>query len=285
MIRRITTLLAGFGLVCAMLATPTAPAVAQEKKLVAAIPGIPPIFSVMIVYVAEKHGFFKKHGVDVQIRPFDNGTAAARAVVSRRRRFRLVADAAGDQPDLQCRRAPGRALWHAEPGLGHRHHRNRQDLQGHQGPGSRRRLGWRRALGGAALDADRLRRRKIEDTKQVGLGGGTGSAMIAGKLQYGVLHLDDIAAIEEQGKKLTILMRLKDTDPTSHYLMMIARKDKLAANRDAFVRATAAMIEAARYMADPKNVDTVAEDCTITGNSRRFPKARSSSSWRSISGR
>ena len=35
-----------------------------------------------IAYVAEKQGFFKKHGANVEIRPFDNGTAAARAVVA-----------------------------------------------------------------------------------------------------------------------------------------------------------------------------------------------------------
>src|SRR5580765_8714962 len=60
----------------------TAPATAQGKKVVVAIPGIPPIFSVTIAYVAEKQGFFKKYGADVEIRPFDNGTAAARAVVA-----------------------------------------------------------------------------------------------------------------------------------------------------------------------------------------------------------
>ena len=40
------------------------------------------VFSVTIAYVAEEQGFFKKHGANVEIRPFDNGTAAARAVVS-----------------------------------------------------------------------------------------------------------------------------------------------------------------------------------------------------------
>ena len=39
-------------------------------------------FASTIAYVAEKQGFFKKHGADVEIRPFDNGTAAARAVIS-----------------------------------------------------------------------------------------------------------------------------------------------------------------------------------------------------------
>src|SRR5664279_2097781 len=82
MVRRIANLLAGLGMLCALQAMPGAPALAQGTKLVGAIPGIPPIFSVMIVYIAEKQGFFKKYGVSVDIRPFDNGTAAARAVVS-----------------------------------------------------------------------------------------------------------------------------------------------------------------------------------------------------------
>ena len=80
MIRRSTALIAGGVLLGAMLTAP--PAAAQGKKIVIALPGIPPIFSVTIAYVAEKQGFFKKHGVDVEIRPFDNGTAAARAVVA-----------------------------------------------------------------------------------------------------------------------------------------------------------------------------------------------------------
>src|SRR5262249_26997471 len=55
------------------------PASAQGKKVTIGLPGIPPVFSVTIAHVAEKQGFFKKHGVEVDIRPMDNGTAAARA--------------------------------------------------------------------------------------------------------------------------------------------------------------------------------------------------------------
>src|SRR6476646_9959422 len=81
MIRRTMTLMAGGVLLAALLGVGV-PAAAQGKKIVVAIPGIPPIYSVTIAFVAEKQGFFKKHGVDVEIRPFDNGTAAARAVVA-----------------------------------------------------------------------------------------------------------------------------------------------------------------------------------------------------------
>jgi ABC-type nitrate/sulfonate/bicarbonate transport system substrate-binding protein len=54
--------------------------------------------------------------------------------------------------------------------------------------------------------------------------------------------------------------------------MLMARKDGLAAKRDAMVRAVAGMIEAARFMQDPKNADTVAEIATVTGHSKEVSK-------------
>src|SRR5665213_2457956 len=81
MIRRTLSLMACGALLTALLLN-AGPASADGKKIVLAIPGVPPIYSATIAYVAEKQGFFKKHGADVEIRPFDNGTAAARAVVA-----------------------------------------------------------------------------------------------------------------------------------------------------------------------------------------------------------
>ena len=81
MIRRQFTALAGGALV-ATLMMGASPALAQGKKITVAVPGIPPIFSATIAYVAEKQGFYKKHGADVEVKQFDNGTAAARAVVA-----------------------------------------------------------------------------------------------------------------------------------------------------------------------------------------------------------
>ena len=90
--------------------------------------------------------------------------------------------------------------------------------------------------------------------------------MIAGRLHYAVLHLDDLAEIEHQGKKLNILLAMKNTNPTSHYLMLVVRKDNLAKNRDAIVRTVAGLIEAARFMQDPKNADAVADAASVTGH-------------------
>ena len=75
-------LVAGAALTVALIGT-RYPAAAQGKKLVLSrFAVIPPVCSATIAFVAEKQGFFKKYGADLTIKPFDNGTAAARAVVS-----------------------------------------------------------------------------------------------------------------------------------------------------------------------------------------------------------
>jgi len=64
------------------LATFASVASAQEKKITLAVPGIPPVFQTVLAYVADKEGFFKKHGVGVTVRAFPTGVAAARAVAA-----------------------------------------------------------------------------------------------------------------------------------------------------------------------------------------------------------
>ena len=270
--RRTINLMAG-GALLAALAMGTGPALAQGKKVVMATPGIPPIYSVMIAYVAEKQGLFKKHGAEVEIRPFDNGTAAARAVVAGDADMswsptppviNQISNAGVPLVAVYGMPNPDWVIGTTETG------KTCADLKG-QDVGVD-------AVGGARSGALRsmlgaCQGVKIEDTKQIALGSGAGPAMIAGRLHYAVLHLDDIAEIEAQGKKLNILLAQKQTNPTSHYLMLVVRKDNLAKNRDAVVRTVAALIESAHFMADPKNADVVAEAATITGHNKVVAKA------------
>jgi len=248
-------------------------AVRAEDKLVVATPGIPPIFSVMIAYVAEKEGLFKKHGVDVQIRPFDNGTAAARAVVAGDADaswsptppvINQISNAGVPLVAVYGMPNPDWVIGTIDSG------KTCKDLAGQDvgvdSIGGARSVALRSMLTGCPGVT-------IQQTKQVALGGGVGPAMIAGRLHFGVLHLDDIAEIETQGKPLHILLRQKETNPTSHYLMLVVRKDNLAKKRDAFVRAVAAMIESAHFMQDPKNADAVAQIATVTGHNKEVAKA------------
>ena len=48
---------------------------------------------------------------------------------------------------------------------------------------------------------------KLEQVKQVALGSSPGPAMIAGRLHYGVLHLDDLAEIKSKASRCTSCWR------------------------------------------------------------------------------
>jgi NitT/TauT family transport system substrate-binding protein len=271
MIGKLTKLMTGAALLAALAAAD--PAAAQDKKLTIGLPGIPPIFSVTIAHVAEKEGFFKKHGVDVVVRPMDNGTAAARAVVSGDIDFswsptppviNQVSNAGVPLVAIYGMPNPDWVLGTTEEG------KTCKDLVGQDvgvdSIGGARSVALRSMLSGGCKDV------KIDQVKQVALGSTSGPAMLAGRLHYAVLHLDDLAEIQHQGKKLHILLAMKNTNPTSHYLILVVRKDKLAANRDAYVRALAGMIEAAHFMQDPKNADAVAQIATVTGHSKEVCK-------------
>ncbi len=272
MMRRTFSLLAGGTLLAAALGA--APAGAQGNKLVLATPGIPPIYSVMIAQVALKQGFFKKHGVDVEIRPFDNGTAAARAVVAGDIDAAwsptppvIVQVSNADVPLVGVYGMPNPdwVLGSIEPG------KTCKDLVGQDvGVDS---INGARSVALRSMLAGGCKEVKLDEVKQVALGSSPGPALLAGRLHFAVLHLDDLAEIEHQGKKLNILLAQKNTNPTSHYLTMVVRKDNLAKKRDAVVRAVAGMIEAARFMKDPKNADTVAEIATVTGHNKEVSKA------------
>lgn len=272
MFRKIAILACAAAFSFAVAEAPTA-AVAQGKKIVLAVPGIPPIFSSVVVYVAAQQGFFKKHGADVEVRPFENGTAAARAVVAgdvdtalspsppvinqiSNAGVPLVAIYGMNNPDWilatteenkACKDVVGQAI-------------------GVDSIGGARSVALRSMLVGCPGV-------KIEQVNQVALGSNTAPAIIAGRLTYGVLHLDDIAVIEAQGKKVHTLLAMKNTNPTSHYLLYVVRQDRLKENRDGFVRTVAGLIEAARFMRDPKNADKVAEAAKVTGHDAKISKA------------
>jgi ABC-type nitrate/sulfonate/bicarbonate transport system substrate-binding protein len=225
------------------------PAVAQGKKIVLATPGIPPIFATVIAYVAEKQGLFKKHGVNVEVRPFDNGTAAARAVIAGDVDMSLsptppvinqISNAGVPLVAIYGMNNPDWILATTEAG------KTCKDIVGQavgvDSIGGARSVALRSMLVGCPGV-------KLEQANQVALGSNTAPAMIAGRLS------------------------MKNTNPTSHYLLYVARQDHLKANRDGYVRAIAGLIEAARFMQDPKNADKVAEAAKVTGHDAKISKA------------
>ena len=97
--------------------------------------------------------------------------------------------------------------------------------------------------------------------------------MIAGQLKFGVLHLDDVPVMDEQLKRpIAVMASFKDVNPLSHYLALVCTIDRLKQKRDAYVRVLAGLIDATRYMQDPKNADRVAQVATATGRSAGLAK-------------
>jgi ABC-type nitrate/sulfonate/bicarbonate transport system substrate-binding protein len=267
--RRIAAIAAG----TALLVGAAGPAAAQGKKLVLAAPGIPPIFASVVAYVAVKEGLFKKYGAEVEVRPFDTGTAAARAVLAGDIEIAMapsalvaaqISNANANLVGIWGLPSPDWILASTDPGK-----TNCKDVVGQpvgvDAVGGARSIALRQMLIGCPGV-------KIEDVQQVALSSNTAPALIAGRLSFGVLHLDDIAVLEAQGKKVNTLLAMNKTNPNNHYLLVTVRTDKLKDNRDQYVRGLAGLIDAARFMQDPKNADRIAEAAAPTGHNKEIAK-------------
>lgn len=252
------------------------PALAQAKPLVVAAPGMPPIFASIHLYIAEKQGFFKKYGVNATVKAFESGTAAARALTAgdidmsvspsaliinqiSNAGVNLVAVYGMINTDMllasvnpaktSCKDVVGQPV-------------------GVDTVGGARSIALRTMLTGGCPGV------KISDVQQVALSSNVAPAMLAGRLQFGVLHVDDVSSLEAQGKKVIKLLTVQKTNPHGHYLVYVVRRDKLQKDRDAYVRLVAALIDAARFIRDPRNADRVAADAaSVTGRPEAVAKA------------
>ncbi len=241
------------------------PAAAAGKPLLFAAPGIPPIFADLVVLVAEKGGFFKKYGADVEVRQFDSGAAGSRAVLSGDADFALgpailvinqISNADAPFVAIYGMPNPDFVLGSTDP-----KRTSCKDLIGQpvgvDTPGGQRWLMLKAMLMSCGVNIDQV--------QQVSLGSNTGPAMLAGQLTFGVLHIDDVSVLDTQGKPVSIITTIKKAAPDTYNILGIVRRDRLAQNREGFVRLVAGLIAAAQYVADPKNADKVAADAAPTG--------------------
>jgi ABC-type nitrate/sulfonate/bicarbonate transport system substrate-binding protein len=74
------------------------------------------------------------------------------------------------------------------------------------------------------------------------------------------------------GKKLFIVSTFQEVAPVSHYNLIVATRKSLEQKRAAYARVLAALIDATKFMVDPKNADRVAKIATVTGRSPQVAK-------------
>ncbi|MCZ6454630.1 MAG: ABC transporter substrate-binding protein [Alphaproteobacteria bacterium] len=257
----------GLGMATAALSTSTA--LAQEQKLTIALPGVPPIFGAVFAYVAQDAGFYKKYGLDVELRPMNSGVGAARAVVSGNIDVSMsptppvavmVSNAGVPLVVISGMEINDWMLGSMDPALN-----TCESVKGQAvGVDSPRGARWIQL-------ANMLRPCKLipdKDVPTVNLSTNVGAAMVSGQINFGVLHSDDIPVIErESGKKLTIVARVNETSPGSHYAVMVSNKKVIAERRDALVRMAAAHIEAMNMLYDESKWPEIAKMAAPTGRS------------------
>jgi NitT/TauT family transport system substrate-binding protein len=245
-----------------------------QEKLTMGLPGVPPVFATVLQYVAQDQGFFKKYGVDVTLRNFDSGAAAARAVQSGDIDVsfsptpvivNMISNAGVNMVSIYGMENTDWVLASTDPSL-----KTCAQVKG-QGVGVDSINGARSVALHEMVAPCNL---KATDLQEVPLSTNVGPAMVAGQLKIGVLHIDDVPVIEEQTKKtLTFITTMKDVNPLNHYLVFTVLRDNLGKKRDAFVRLLAAHIEATRFLKDAKNADRVAQIAAPTGRTPSQAKA------------
>jgi NitT/TauT family transport system substrate-binding protein len=265
----------GLGLVAAVtLAAGFAGSAAAQDTYTIGLPGIPPVFVTTQPYVAEQQGFFKKHGVNVTLRPFDSGAAAARGVASGNIQLSmspspLVVTMVSNNPDagltmIYGYERPDWLIGSLDGSIA-----KCEDIKGKPvGVDS---------LGGARSIALNVMLRQCnltaQDTQQVPLSANVLTAMISGQIPLGVLHIDDVPIIERESKKKVMkIVDINDVAKINHYLSLVATKKTIADKRADLVKIVAAFIEAERFIRDPKNIDAVAKAAAPTSRNEADAK-------------
>jgi NitT/TauT family transport system substrate-binding protein len=236
------------------------------ESLVLGSPGIPPVISGMLPYIAEKQGFYKKYGLNVTIKSFATGTDATRAAATGQIDVAIAPPAQVVQLDAQGKQLVGvqgqqYADWviaSTDPSINSCSKLKGQSI-GVDAVGGIRYIALLQMLRTCGLDV-------TKDVHALAFAGNSNAqALVAGQLKVGVLHLNDFYSVEGQGKQLTTAVKMATAVPDTMYEFYATTKSNLAKKRSAFVKLVAAQSDAIKWMMDPANGAKVAQYATVTG--------------------
>src|SRR6266581_2127565 len=216
-------------------------------------PGIPPVISGLLPYIAQKEGFYKKYGVNVTIRSFQTGTDATRAVADGQINMAIMPPAQLMElaakgvalVGIQGQEVPDWVVVSTDPAV-----TSCAQLKG-QGVTVDAISGIRYTALASMLKSCGL---TIKDVKPLVLPGNNApQAVIAGKMH--------------------VVMKMSQTNPGTMYEMYGVLKSSLAKNRKAYVDVIAAQIAALNWMTTPANLDKAAQLGTVVGDPQPVMKA------------
>ena len=264
---------AAITLLAASAASTAAPAriarthASHGSNLTIGLPGIPPVFLTVRPYVAQNDGFYTKYHANVTLKGFVTGTDALRAVNAGQ-----IDAAWAPTPTTLALMSKGAPLvgiegmdvvdWlvgSIDPAF-----KTCASLKGQT-------IGVD-TVGGARYAALQAMLRKchltIQDVHTVNFPGASSmQAMIAGQLKISVLHIDEEAQIETVGhKQVYEEVKLTEVDPYQHYDLLVTTRDEVKAHYYDFLHMLAGDIAATRFMYNPKNLDSIAQIATVTGD-------------------
>ena len=230
-------------------------------------PGIPPVISGLLPYIAQKQGFYRKYGVNVVIRNFQTGTDATRAVATGQLDAAIMPPAllmelaAKHVPvmGIQGQEVPDWAVVSTDPAV-----TSCSQLKG-QGVSVDAVGGIRYVALASMLKSCGLTVAQIKPL--VFPGNNAPQGMIAGQIKVGVLHLNELIDVQQRlGSKVHVVMRMSQTSPQTMYEMYGVLKPNLEKKRPAFVKMIAAQIAALKWLANPANLDKAAQLGTVVGD-------------------
>ncbi len=244
-----------------------------QDTLTLGLPAIPPVFVTVQAYVAQQEKLFDKYGVKVNLRPFDSGANAARATVAGDVDFaisptplilNMISNANAELVGVYGYPNPDWLLASMQPG------KKCEDIKGQpvgvDSEGGARSIALNQLIRSCGLAS--------KDTQQVAMSSNVGAAMASGQLNWGVLHIDDVPIIERLArKKVNVVLDINKVTPINHYMTMITTREKAEKKRELLARALAAMIEATKFINNPKNADAVAKAAAPTGRDAEEAKA------------
>jgi len=247
-------------------AATAAPKAQKLTTITLGVPGVPPVFLGVMPYTALEQGYYKKYGLDVQIKGFTSGTDAVKAVQAGQ-----IDLAWSPTPFAMTLIAKGVPLVGIEGmdkvdwvlGASGGGISTCSDLKGQSiGVDS---------IGGARYQALQAMLTKckltISDVKPIVFPGAAAlQALLAGQIHASVLHLDDLAEADAQGANVKKIVTIAQTDPFQHYDMLVGLRDNLASKRSAIINFLKADIQTIRYMNNPKALDRVAHIGMIVGH-------------------